>query len=172
MTRSSRWNFRKSSQPAVEDIFTGIFQLIQLRNLGTKYWVYGVARKLGFGENSVWSSTPRLGEGLSNMLEGWMEGARSPNRGRKAPENRRRSLRLSTGRGLGRGSVSPSPEKFCKFILETMHFGVWLKRKSKFSPSGSRNFPEIFQHFDTFQSNAYYGVEESPFSKTCTWWSK
>ena len=48
-----------------------IFQLIQLRNLGTKYWVYGVARKLGFGENSVWSSTPRLArEGLSNMLEG------------------------------------------------------------------------------------------------------
>ena len=70
MTRSSRWIFRKSSQPAVKDIFTGIFQLIQLRNLGTKYWVYGVARKLGFGENSVWSSTPRLGEGLSNMLEG------------------------------------------------------------------------------------------------------
>ena len=69
-TRSSRWIFRKSSQPAVKDIFTGIFQLIQLRNLGTKYWVYGVVRKLGFGENSVWSSTPRLGEGLSNMLEG------------------------------------------------------------------------------------------------------
>ena len=61
---------RKSSQPVVKDIFTGIFQLIQLRNLGTKYWVYGVARNLGFGENSVWSSTPRLGEGLSNMLEG------------------------------------------------------------------------------------------------------
>ena len=30
---------------------------------------------LGFGENSVWSSTPRLGKGLSNMLEGWIEGA-------------------------------------------------------------------------------------------------
>ena len=30
--------------------FHGIFQLIQLRNLGTKYWVYGVARKLRFGE--------------------------------------------------------------------------------------------------------------------------
>ena len=64
MTRSSRWIFRKFS-PAVKDILTGIFQLIQLRNLGTKYWVYGVARKLGFGQNSVWSSTPRLGEGLS-----------------------------------------------------------------------------------------------------------
>ena len=70
MTRSSHWIFRKSSQPAVKDIFTGIFQSIQLHNLGTKYWVYGVARKFGFGENSVWSSTPRLGEGLSNMLEG------------------------------------------------------------------------------------------------------
>ena len=70
MTRSSRWIFRKSSQPAVEDIFTGIFQLIQLPNLGKKYWVYGVARKLVFGENSVWSSTSRLEEGLSNMLKG------------------------------------------------------------------------------------------------------
>ena len=69
MTRSSRWIFRKSSQPAVKDIITGIFQLIQLRNLRTKYWIYGVARKL-FGENSGWSSIPRLGEGLSNMLEG------------------------------------------------------------------------------------------------------
>ena len=53
MTRSSRWIFRKCSQPAVKDIITGIFQLIQLRNFGTIFWVqYGVARKLGFGGNS------------------------------------------------------------------------------------------------------------------------
>ena len=37
------------------------------RNIGSN----GVARKLGFGEeNSFWSSTPRLGEGLLNILEG------------------------------------------------------------------------------------------------------
>ena len=28
MTRSSRWIFRKSSQPAVKDIITGIFQYV------------------------------------------------------------------------------------------------------------------------------------------------
>ena len=32
----------------------------KVRNLGMKYWVSGVARKLGFGENSVWSIIPRL----------------------------------------------------------------------------------------------------------------
>ena len=68
--RSSRWIFRKSSPPAVKDIFTGIFQLIQLRNLGTKYWIYGVARKL-FGENSGWSSTPRsVGRGVIKHVGG------------------------------------------------------------------------------------------------------
>ena len=71
MTRSSRWIFRKSSQPAVEDTFTGIFQLIQQRYLGTKYWVYGVARKLGFGENSVWSSRyPSVGRGVIKHVGG------------------------------------------------------------------------------------------------------
>ena len=54
MTRSSRWIFRKFSQPAVKDIITGIFQLIQLLDLGTIYiGSNGVARKLEFGENSV-----------------------------------------------------------------------------------------------------------------------
>ena len=100
MTRSSRWIFRKSSQPAVNDIFTG---LSQLRNLGTKYWVYGVARKLGFGENSVWSSTPRLGEGLSNIY--WRDELRTQ------PEPRTQSARESTakpeierGEGSGEGA--------------------------------------------------------------------
>ena len=33
--------------PAVKDIFTGIFQLIQLRNLGTKYWIQWFSQKVG-----------------------------------------------------------------------------------------------------------------------------
>ena len=78
-----------------------------------------------------------------------------------------------------------------------MYVGVQLKQKSIFLPSGSRNFPEMnyigpdfrclngsvvkppiigsqmkpqlyTDDFDIFQSNAYFGVEESPFTKTCT----
>ena len=54
MTRSSRWIFRKSSQPAVKDIFTGIFQYYSNYVILERYIGFnGVARKLGFGENSV-----------------------------------------------------------------------------------------------------------------------
>ena len=120
-----------------------------------------------------------------------MNWGRSPNRGRKAPENRKRSLRLS-----GEDSVSPSPEFFLNSYLKPCILVYSWNEKSIFSPSGSRNFPEmktryqvsawerckttnnwisdeasaiyITNDFDTFQSNAYFGVEESPFSKTCT----
>ena len=122
MTRSSHWIFKKSSQPAFKDIFTEIFQLIQLRNLGTKYWVYGVARKLGFGENSVWSSTPRLGEGLSNMLEVWIEGAartEDPKRTRIDGE----AWDEARGGGLGRGLGEPLPRKILK--IHTWNHAFW-----------------------------------------------
>ena len=84
MTRSSRWIFRKSSQPAVKDIIInnnisdgrlgGIYHHWYIsinptiRNPGTIYWVHWCSQEVG-----VWgkqSSTPRLGDGLLNMLKG------------------------------------------------------------------------------------------------------
>ena len=76
-------------------------------------------QEVGVGGNSVWSSSPLFGEKLINMLEG-VNWGRSPNRGRKVPENRERRPTLSGGGS----SVSSSPEKFWKIMLESM-------RKSK-----------------------------------------
>ena len=54
LTRSSRWIFRKSSQAAVKDIITGIFQLIQVNNLGAIYWVQWCSQKVGvWGKQSL-----------------------------------------------------------------------------------------------------------------------
>ena len=150
----------------------------------------GVVRKLGFGEKSVWSSTPLLGEGLLNRLEGRIEAQPEP-RAQSARESRT-SLRLSGGWGLGRGSVSPSPEKIWNSYLkpcilvyswsENLYFppadlGIfrrWTRTRFQVSlhgsvvkpPVGSRMKPQLYTNdFDTFQSNAYFGVEESPFFK-------
>ena len=70
MTRSSRWIF-KNPPSLPSRIFSLVYfnksnYVILERNIGSN----GVARKFGFGKNSVWSSTPRLGEGLLSMLAG------------------------------------------------------------------------------------------------------
>ena len=70
MTHSSHWFFRMSSQPVVKDIIKGLFQLIQLRNLGRVYiGSSGAARKLGLGKQCL-VYYPSVGVGLINMLEG------------------------------------------------------------------------------------------------------
>ena len=148
----------------------------------------GVARKMGFGENSVWSSTPRLVDGLLNMLEGWIEGAaRTEDAKRPRIEGEAwdwagrggMNFRKFSGEGLGK----PLPRKISKiniwnhafwciveaeiYILEFSDFDTFIDFDSNFD-----TFIDFDSDFDTFQSNAYFGVEESPFSKTCTWWSK
>ena len=74
MTRSNHHAGFSENPPshAVKDIFTGIFQLIQLRNLGTKYWVQWCSQKVW-----VWGKVLGLvtlgwerGYYLLNMLEG------------------------------------------------------------------------------------------------------
>ena len=59
--------------------------------------------------------------------EARVEGAKRPRIEGEAP-NRGRSPRKNGGRGLGRGSVSPSPENFWKIKLEIIHFGAYLKQ--------------------------------------------
>ena len=99
---------------------------IQLRNLGTIYWVQW-AYSQEVGGHSVWSSPPLLEEGLMNMLEG---------------VNRGRSPRLRGERGLG-GFGESLPRKFLK--IHTWNHAFWciVEGKIYIFPSRSRNFPKI-----------------------------
>ena len=139
-------------------------------NLGTKYWIYGVARKL-FEENSGWSSTPRLGERLWNMLEGWIEGA-ARTEDAKRPRIDGEAWGRARGEGLGRGLGEFLPRKILKilkFILGSWNHAFWRRyswsENLNFRPANLGNFRRFSNDFDTFQSNAYLGVKESPFFK-------
>ena len=64
-----------------------------------------------------------------------------------------------------------------KFLDPPLIFRRWTRTTFQVSlhgsvvkpPVKSRMKPQLYTNdFDTFQSNAYFGVEELPFSKTCT----
>ena len=128
------------------DIFTGIFQLIKLRNLGTKYWVYGVARKLGFGENSVWSSIPLgLERGYQTCWRGELRAQSEP---RDAKRPRIDGEAWDWAQGAGEGARWAPPQKnFENSYLKPCILEHSWSENLNFSPSGSRNFLEIFQRF-------------------------
>ena len=134
-----------------------------IRNLGTKYWVYGVAIKLGFGENSVWSSAPRLKEGLSNMLEGWIEGAA---RTEDAKRPRIDGEAWDWARG-GSGEVSPPQKFFENSYLKPCILEYSWSENLNFRPADIGIFRRFSNDFDAIQSNIliYIGVAESPFFK-------
>ena len=75
ITRSSRLIFRKSSQAAVKDIITGIFQLIQVNHLGTIYWVQWYSQKVGVWGKTVFGVVPQgyypsVGKGVIKHVGG------------------------------------------------------------------------------------------------------
>ena len=196
MTRSSRWIFRKSSQPAVQGYYH-LYISIQLRNLGTIYWVQWCSQEVGvWGKPClmIWSSTPLLEEGLLNMLEEWIEGA-ARTKGAKRPRIEGEAWDWA-GKGSGEGAQWAPPQKnfensyFKPCILvssvswsENLYFpqriwefsgeglgpgfrSVFAWERCKTTSDGSRMKPQLYTNdFDTFQSNAYFGVEESPFFK-------
>ena len=82
-------------------------------------WIVGEARTEGV-------KRPRSIKG-----EARIEGAKCPRIEGEAES--RAKPELERGRGLGRGSVSPFPKNFWKFLLETVQSGVQLKPKSNFS---------------------------------------
>ena len=91
---------------------------------GLGFWIlWSTCRRTKFANHNPARAQPRF-----KSWGVWI--GRSPNRGREAPEiwgwspNRGRSPRKSGGRGLGRGSVSPSRENFWNFELQIVQFGV------------------------------------------------
>ena len=135
-----------------------------------KYWVYGVARKLGFGENSVWS--PRLGSRgvISNMLEGWIEDAARTEDAKRPRIDGEAEIERREGFGEGARWAPPRKNFENSYLKPCILEYISWSENLNFRPADI--FPRFSNDFDTFQSNAYLGVEESPFSKTCTWWSK
>ena len=105
--------------PAYRPGFYLWYVSIQLRNLGTIYWVQWRSQEVGVMElrtNSVWYIVPVLEEGLKTC---WRSELRAKHELIAKPE-------IERGRVWRRGPVSPSSEIFWKFILETMQFGVYI----------------------------------------------